>query len=180
MSDRNEQRRTPTGKGSTFTVALIGYMGSGKSTVGRLLARDLDLDFLDLDEEVERAAGMPIPEIFAAKGEAGFRNLEHECLKRAVARKNTVVACGGGIVTRPENLELLSGVATILIEDDLEALYERTRSVSRPLRGGGFEEFRTRYKEREELYRRAADFSVRTKSRGQAAVAREISDRLYP
>lgn len=159
-------------------MALIGYMGSGKSTVGRLLARDLGLDFVDLDEEIEREAGASIPEIFASEGETGFRDLEHRCLKAAFSDGGRVVACGGGVVTRPENLELLAGVTTVMIEEDIEVLYERTRSAGRPLRGGGFEEFRARYEEREELYLRAADLMIRNGGRGQAAVAREVSDRL--
>lgn len=153
-------------------------MGSGKSTVGRLLARDLDLRFVDLDEEVERAAGVSIPEIFEAKGEDGFRSLEHECLKKAVLHERAVVSCGGGTVTRPENLELLAEIPTVMIEEDLKVLFRRTRSEGRPLRGGGFDEFRARYAEREPLYRRAADLTVRPDGRGQAAVAGEISDWL--
>ncbi len=150
-------------------------MGSGKSTVGRLLARDLDFCFVDLDEEVERAAGISIPQIFETRGEGGFRDLEHECLKRAVLRERAVVSCGGGTVTRPENLELLAKVPTVMIEEDLEVLFRRTRGAGRPLRGGGFDEFRARYAAREPLYRRAADLTVRPDGRGQAAVAGEIS-----
>lgn len=150
-------------------------MGSGKSSVGRLLARDLDFDFVDLDLEIERAAGMSIPEIFSAKGESGFRDAEHECLKRAAGRERAVISCGGGIVIRPENREILAGIATVMLDEDLEVLFSRTRNASRPLRGGGFEEFRSRYSEREKLYREAAHLVVRPDGRRQGEVAREIS-----
>ena len=82
-------------------VLLIGMMGCGKSTVGRLLAERMRLPLIDLDEEIARAAGKTIPEIFAQEGEAGFRARETAALERALAREAGVIATGGGIVTPP-------------------------------------------------------------------------------
>ena len=88
-------------------VLLIGMMGCGKSTVGRLLAERMRLPLIDLDEEIARAAGKTIPEIFAQEGEAGFRARETAALERALAREDGVIATGGGIVTRAENIRMM-------------------------------------------------------------------------
>lgn len=90
-------------------VFLTGFMGSGKTTVGRLLSHRLDLPFIDLDTEIELRAGMPVREIFERGGEALFRRLEHEALAAAVARPEAVIATGGGTVVQEHNLPLLEG-----------------------------------------------------------------------
>jgi len=97
-------------------VFLTGFMGSGKTTVGRLLSERLDLPFIDLDREIERQAGMSVREIFEAGGEALFRRMEHEALAGAVAEPGAVIATGGGTMTVERNLELLeaSGVSVWL------------------------------------------------------------------
>ena len=88
-------------------IALVGFMGSGKSTVGPLLASALGMDYVDLDEMITERTGMDIAEIFELEGEEGFRERESEALKEALAGGNRVVSCGGGVVLRDENLELL-------------------------------------------------------------------------
>lgn len=88
-------------------VFLTGFMGSGKTTVGRLLSDRLELPFVDLDREIELRAGMSVREIFEAGGEALFRRLEREALAAAVARPEAVIATGGGTVTVEPNLRLL-------------------------------------------------------------------------
>ena len=77
-------------------IYLVGFMGCGKSTVGRSLAQELDWDFVDLDREIQRRANMTIPEIFEAHGEEGFREREYECLLETGHRVRTVLATGGG------------------------------------------------------------------------------------
>lgn len=89
-------------------VFLTGFMGSGKTTVGRLLARRLRVPFLDLDAEIRRHTGLTVRRIFALHGERGFRRLETETLRRLCARPGPfVLATGGGIVTRPTNIRLM-------------------------------------------------------------------------
>ena len=97
-------------------VSLIGMPGSGKTTVGRRLAALLGRELVDVDELVARDAGRPIPEIFAAEGEDGFRRREVACTARACARPGRVIATGGGVVTRPENLGALraNGLVALL------------------------------------------------------------------
>mgnify|MGYP002539540669 CR=1 FL=1 len=88
-------------------ILLIGMMGCGKSTIGRLLAGRMGLPLIDLDEEIARAAGKSIPEIFAEEGDAGFRLHETAALGRALDAGEAVIATGGGIVTREENIRMM-------------------------------------------------------------------------
>ncbi len=157
-------------------MALIGYMGSGKTTVGRLLARRTGRDFVDLDHEISRDAGLTIPKIFAEGGEDRFRDLEHAALLSALDRREpAVISCGGGAITRPENRAALSQTPTVFLSEDVGALFERTRNADRPLRGGSREEFSRRYAERLPLYREVSDVEVRADGRGVAAVAEEVA-----
>lgn len=159
-------------------MAIVGYMGCGKSTVGRLLAGRLGAEFVDLDEAVARSAGRSIPLIFAERGEEGFRGLEHGQLAEALRPGSAprVIACGGGAVLREDNRRLLrERAATVFLEEDLRRLYARTRAADRPLRGASFEEFRRRYELRLPLYREVADLTVGVDGRGAEEVAEEIA-----
>jgi len=157
-------------------VALIGYMGSGKTTVGRTLARRLRWRFVDLDREVSLTAGQTIPEIFATSGEEGFRELEHQVLVKALAGDHErVVACGGGVVTYPPSRESLQDATTIFLEEDIGVLYGRTRGKGRPLRAASREEFERRYRSRLPLYREAADLTVVVDGRASDEIARELA-----
>jgi shikimate kinase/3-dehydroquinate synthase len=97
-------------------IYLIGCMGAGKSTAGRLLARVLGRDFLDLDEQIVARAGRSISQIFEDEGEGGFRQREHDALRQVAQRENIVVALGGGAVLRDDNWELIqqSGISIYL------------------------------------------------------------------
>jgi shikimate kinase len=157
-------------------VAIVGYMGSGKTTVGRLLARRTGRDFVDLDHEISRHAGRTIPEIFAEGGENCFRDLEHAALVSALDRTDpAVISCGGGAVTRSDNRAALLRTPTVFLTEDVDALFARTRGADRPLRGGSREHFSRRYAERLPLYREVADVEVRADGRGAAAVAEEVA-----
>lgn len=159
-------------------VFLVGFMGAGKSTVGRRLATLLDMPFVDLDEVVAKAAGSSIPEIFAASGEDGFRSLEREALSAVVAGGDAVVACGGGIVTRPENVEALSAAGTVVyLRTTAEETVSRVSDLaSRPLLAGpnATAEASRLLAERSALYEQAADIQVDTVGSTPAAVAASI------
>lgn len=157
------------------SLAIVGYMGSGKTTLGRLLARALCLEFVDLDRAVVKKAGKGIPEIFAERGEKHFRALEHEALRESLrGRSPTVVACGGGVVVLPENRSLLRDVTTVFLREDTDVLYERTRGTGRPLRATSREEFVRRYAERLPFYREVADVDVEVGGRQPTEVAEEV------
>jgi shikimate kinase len=150
-------------------------MGSGKTTVGRLLAQRTGRDFVDLDHEIARLENRTIPEIFAEGGEDRFRDLEHAALLSALERlEPAVISCGGGAITRPENRAALLQTPTVFLSEDVDALFARTRDADRPLRGGSREEFSRRYAERLPLYREVADVEVRADGRGAAAMAEEV------
>ena len=113
-------------------IVLIGPMGAGKSTVGRLLAARLNCPFFDTDQLVEEHAGADIPWIFDMEGEAGFRLRETQVLQDLQSLSGAVIATGGGIVTEPRNLPLLRGLGRILyLTASIEQLYQRTRKDRR-------------------------------------------------
>jgi shikimate kinase len=156
-------------------VAIVGYMGSGKSTVGRMLARSLGWDFVDLDREISRQVGRTIPEIFEVSGEDHFRDLEHRALLATLdGKRRRVVACGGGIVERPDNRERLTAIPTVFLRENIGVLFDRTRDARRPLRAASREEFERRYKRRLPLYGQVADLEVDVCRRPPQAVAKEI------
>lgn len=114
---------------------LVGPMGVGKTTIGRLLAKKLKKHFIDLDEEIEQRAGASIPWIFDVEGEAGFRRRESELLAECASRCDLVVSTGGGIVLRAENRQILkSSGLVVYLNATPEQLHARTlRDRKRPL-----------------------------------------------
>ena len=150
-------------------------MGSGKTTVGRVLARGLGWGFVDLDREISRREGRTIREIFEACGEARFRELEHAALTDALgAGRDQVVACGGGVMVRPENRALLATVPTVFLRADTGVLFGRTRDARRPLRAASREEFERRYRVRLPFYVEVADLQIAADGRSPRALAEEI------
>jgi shikimate kinase len=115
-------------------IVLVGPMGAGKSTVGRGLGLLLKREFLDSDQEIEKRTGVDIPTIFEFEGEEGFRHRETEMLRELLGRENVVLATGGGIVTRPENRELLKEHCVLYLRVPVTEQFRRTRkSRRRPL-----------------------------------------------
>jgi len=156
-------------------VALVGYMGSGKSTVGRVLAEELGWGFVDLDREVEKEAGMTVAEVFETRGEPAFRELERGALKAALGGpRERVVACGGGVVIDARNRELLGEATTVFLWEDADVLYRRTRGADRPLRGASYEDFARRYAERLPHYLEVAAFHLEPGQRPPRRMADEI------
>jgi shikimate kinase len=141
-------------------IYLVGFMGSGKTTVGRLLSSHLGWSFADLDHDIEAVAGMTIPEIFESQGEEEFRRAETAALKKRVEKiccgKPTVLALGGGAFARPENVDLIAphGVS-IWLDLPLEILKQRVaHSSHRPLARDPAR-FESLYWTRREAYARA-------------------------
>ncbi|MGC1270350.1 MAG: shikimate kinase [Croceibacterium sp.] len=141
-------------------LVLVGMMGVGKSTIGRKLGQMLNLSFADADEEIERAAQMPISEMFERFGEAHFRDGERRVIARLMDSGPSVIATGGGAFVQPETQALiLDKGLTIWLDCDVATLVDRvTRKDTRPLlRGGNPREIVARLKaEREPAYARAA------------------------
>lgn len=156
-------------------MTIVGYMGSGKSTVGRIVAGKLSWGFIDLDEIVAKRAGLAIPEIFARGGEPHFRNFERrELLDALNGPQERVIACGGGVIVDPRNRTRLMEVATVFLWEDTEILYRRTRGTERPLRGTGYEDFARRYVERLPYYLEVASLHIESEGRPPQRIADEI------
>ena len=160
-------------------LAIVGYMGSGKSTVGRIVAEELGWEFVDLDAVVAERAGLSIPEIFKSSGEPHFRNLERVALLDALdGLRERVVACGGGVVIDPRNRAKLLEVPTVFLWEDTGVLYRRTRGPSRPLRGTSFEDFSRRYAERLPYYLEVASLQIEPEGRPPLRISDEIIEWL--
>lgn len=119
------------------SIALIGFMGCGKSTVGRRLHKLLGYPLVDTDHLIEQQAGARIPEIFAERGEGGFREIETSVLQKLAAEPeiHRIIATGGGIITRSENRALLRSLGCVVwLRADIETILARTsRNRDRPL-----------------------------------------------
>lgn len=151
-------------KNQMENIVLIGMPGSGKSSVGTLLSQMTGKLFVDADAAIACAAGMPIPEIFAKIGEAGFRRIESEVLKDLGKRSGIIIATGGGCVTREENYAPLHQNGTIFcLERDLELLPVEGRPLSQTT------SLREMYAIRKPLYDRFADHCIRNDSTIQNA-----------
>lgn len=115
-------------------IVLVGFMGAGKSTVGRALAARLGRPFIDTDEVVEHSLGLSIADIFEGYGEAGFRELEARVIREQLAGPDAVVALGGGAVTTPDVREALAGHDVVLLDISLEDALSRVGGdPSRPM-----------------------------------------------
>lgn len=167
-----------------MNIVLVGLMGSGKTSVGRLLARRLGRPLIDTDWLIAQEAGCSIPEIFAAEGEAGFRDREARVIARVAAADGQVVATGGGAVLRPENREALRGSGLVIwLEASPEALYERTRLqgiAQRPLLASDdpLGRLRSLAQARAGAYAAAAHCAVKTDGRSVETVVADILEIL--
>lgn len=165
-------------KRQTTSIYLIGPMGAGKSTIGRLLAKTLGISFLDSDREIERRTGVSIPMIFEYEGEAGFRKRESEMIAELTEQDSIVLATGGGSVLLPENRSLLRNQGFVVyLHCPVEKQLERTHKDSnRPLLKT--ENPRQRLQElfeiREPIYRGLADYVVDTGQASSRTVVRQI------
>ena len=160
-----------------INLYLVGFMGTGKSTVGRQVARQLGFRFLDSDHEIERVQGKPVSRIFAEDGEPRFRELERKFIEDGHPASRCVIACGGGLVVPPGMLELLrSRGIVICMHAPIETILQRTMHTNhRPLlqvedRG---QRLRELFAQREEIYRRTGTM-VLTDSRPLREIAGHV------
>ncbi|MGH8741274.1 MAG: shikimate kinase [Burkholderiales bacterium] len=169
----------PQMKGSVF---LVGLMGAGKTTVGRLLARRLKLRFYDSDQEIERRCGVKIPVIFEIEGEAGFRAREEQAIAELTALQGIVLATGGGAVLSEDNRRRLAAAGTVVyLNARPEDLFERVRQDhNRPLLAGGdpLGRLRELHAERDPLYRSFAALVIDTGRQSVPGLARALLERL--
>ena len=162
-------------------LALIGMMGSGKTTCGRLLAQRLGRPFVDCDQQIEERAGRSIPEFFATRGEAAFRELESRVLQELSAQSGLVIATGGGAVLRPENANALRrGGLVIFLARPAEDIYDSLATQHRPLAQNGRQDFLDTFARRLPLYRAAADLTVTGFASPEATVDEILTGLAHP
>ncbi|MDQ5941547.1 MAG: shikimate kinase, partial [Pseudomonadota bacterium] len=145
-------------------IYLVGLMGAGKTTIGKVLARRLGWRFVDSDQEIEARTGVSIPTIFEIEGEAGFRRRECSIIRELTTLQNIVMATGGGVVLAPENRECLrSNGMVVYLDVSPNQLYERTRrDKNRPLLQveNPLQRLQALHSERAPLYREVADLVI--------------------
>tara|TARA_B100001059_G_scaffold55145_1_gene49935 strand:- start:7152 stop:7655 length:504 start_codon:yes stop_codon:yes gene_type:complete len=161
-----------------MNIFIVGPMGSGKSTVGKIISDELFLNFFDTDEEIELRTGASIDWIFDLEGEEGFRKRESEILNEMVTRNSIVLSTGGGIILSETNRELLSSRGTVFyLSTPISVQVDRTaKDKDRPLlKNGDPEEILTKlHNEREDLYENVSDYIVQTEDKSSHEVASEI------
>jgi shikimate dehydrogenase len=167
-------------------IILTGYMGSGKTTVGKALAKEYGMTFIDTDQLIEEKAGKSVSKIFEEFGEETFRDMETALLKelRMKSISNSVISTGGGIVQRKENCELLKEIGEVIyLEADSLTLYERVKNDdTRPLLKDAGDELKDRIdtmlSKREGFYKLSADHIIDTKGKTLKEIAEEVYIKL--
>lgn len=150
-------------------IALIGFMGSGKTTIGRILAKSLDMKFIDIDRCISIKEKKTIPEIFEEYGEKYFRDLERSIIEEESRDNNIVISTGGGAIIDNVNIKNLKSTSFVVYLDcDVKTIYERVkRSKNRPLLTNSEDVFKTiqdLYDKRQTLYKISSDFSIKIDS----------------
>jgi shikimate kinase len=164
-------------------IAIFGFMGVGKSSVGRLVAEALGMEFVDIDDTIVTVAGIDITSIFKERGEKGFRELEKNATEKISAMEGVVISCGGGTVLDKGNLKALKRTSRmILLTANSETILQRVQvnGDTRPLLTNEEKEdsISRLLRERTPQYLEAADHVVDTSGKTQAQVAHEIIERL--
>lgn len=157
---------------------LCGFMGCGKSTVGKAAAQKLNAELIDLDDYIVRTNGMSIPELFSAYGEAGFRDRETEAVRTVSAQQGTrIIALGGGAVLRVENVEMMKAAGTLIFLDvPFAVCFQRiSGDKNRPLAADSEESLKARYETRRAVYTSCAD---RVISLTGEETVQEIAERI--
>jgi shikimate kinase len=163
-------------------VYLVGMMGAGKTTIGRVIAKRLKLRFLDSDHEIEQRCGVKIPVIFEIEGEAGFRSREAQTIAELTELEGVVLATGGGAVLSAANRQRLAAQGTVVyLRARPEDLYERVcHDRNRPLLATAdpLTRLRELYAERDPMYGEVADVVMETGAQSVQALARALLDKL--
>jgi len=165
------------------SIALIGFMGTGKTAIGKSLVEKLGREFVELDSLIEQKAGKTIPEIFKQNGEVHFRELEIEVTKEVAERKNTVIACGGGVVLNKINIDRLRKECIIVyLTASPRVILKRTSSDEneRPLlrRPNKVLSIQELLRFRKPFYERAADIKINTSKLDIDSVVEQIIEKV--
>ncbi|MBN2156552.1 MAG: shikimate kinase [Candidatus Lokiarchaeota archaeon] len=164
-----------------LNVILIGFMGSGKSTIGKKLADELGMEFVDMDELIQSTLNMSIKQIFQEQGEHAFREHERLLSKELRKKSNLVIATGGGVILEPQNMEFLSENGMIIyLKSDFKTIIDRIEhSASRPLyEMDNTENFRNLFRFREPLYQKYADYVIQVSNNHISSIVKKIKQKI--
>lgn len=160
-------------------IFLIGFMGAGKSTIGRALAKELSFEFIDIDSFIEESTKMTIPEIFKKAGEEWFREQETFAVSCLSEGNNRIIATGGGVVERPENIDLMKKNGTVVyLKATADRLWTRVgKDKNRPL-ATDLASFRKRFDARKPKYEAASDITIDTNDKSVERIVSLIKEKL--
>ena len=165
-----------------MNIFLIGYRGTGKTTLGKLIAREKKMPFVDLDDLIVKNSKKTIPEIFASEGETKFRDYESAALKQVCEQKDQIISCGGGIITREENIKLLKENGfVVLLKASPQTIFNRIyNDKNRPALTDKdpLEEIKHMLEVRRNAYEKAKDFEVWTDREKAKQSAQRIEEEM--
>lgn len=165
-------------KAIDYNIFLIGFMGAGKSTIAKVLQKELDMELVEMDERIVEEQGMSINDIFAKKGEDGFRDIESQLVIDIGENKNSIVSCGGGVVVRSQNVENMKKSGKIIfLTASPETILERVKNgKDRPLLNGhmNVEYISELMEKRRAMYEAAADIRISTDGKTIGEICTEI------
>ncbi len=166
-----------------MNIFLIGFMGAGKTTVSQALRDRCGMQLMEMDEEIEFREGRKISEIFAKKGETYFRDQETALLEEIRHKQNYVVSCGGGVILRKENIEIMrDGGTVVYLSVTPETVYARLKDThTRPLLEGhmSVEEISRMMQDRLQSYQEAADITIITDGRDVGEICEELIKKVH-
>ena len=161
-------------------IFFVGFLGAGKSTLARNLGTLFRRDYVDTDRLVERSLGKSVSEVFSQDGEGAFRDAETAALRRLSVRKSLLVSCGGGIIERPENAELMHDMGVVVFLDgDLEDSLRQIQCPEKRPDLGTPDEARRLFTHRRPLYERAADITIDIRNRSFDEVCDSSAELLW-
>ena len=161
-----------------MNIILIGMPGSGKTTLGKIVAKELGLDFYDSDKVIENNQGKTVLEIFSKMGEGYFRDLETETLSSLASLDNAVISTGGGVVERPENIDILKKSGTVIfVNRPLDDIIQNINVSHRPLLKDGKNRLNELYSRRINLYKEACHIEI-INNKGIREAVKKITDEV--
>ena len=165
-----------------YNIVLIGFMGTGKSTIARELAKTHQMNIVEMDEEIVRRRGKSIADIFKEEGEEYFRDLETALLKELQTKENQVISCGGGAVLREENVRVMKKNGCVVLLTALpQTIYERVKNnTDRPILQGNMnvEYIASLMEKRREKYEKASDIVIATDGKNVSQICEEMLQKL--
>lgn len=165
-----------------YNIMLIGFMGTGKTTISREMSKLMNMKEVDMDDYIVKSQKMSINDIFDKYGEEYFRNIETECLKEIQIRKGMIVSCGGGVVLKDENVKLMKdGGVIVLLTATAQTVYNRVKnSKDRPILNGhmNVEYIASLMEKRRQRYLDVADIKIATDGRTPRDICQEIIESL--